>query len=312
MKRALVTGAAGFIGSNLCLELVRGGWDAVGLDDFSSGHFKNLADFRGDVIAADVGDVACWDRRVGSVDAVFHQAAITDTTVTDSMRMMRVNVEAFRSLLDWCARAKVKSVVYATSAGVYGDGAVPMRENAAPKPLNIYAFSKMIMEKVAADFTAAHPKMKIVGLRYFNVFGPREGFKAKAASMIWQLYLQMKEGRRPRIFEFGEQYRDFIYVKDVVSANLIAAGAKSGVYNACTGRKTTFNEIIKNLNGVLNPEGIPSRALEPEYFKNPYSFYQNETLGDPASAKKIGFEAKFSIASAIREYLGSGRAPAGG
>ncbi len=306
--RVLVTGAAGFIGSNVCKELSRRGRTVVGLDDFSVGHFKNLAGFQGDVVAADVGDAAYWGPRVGPVEAIFHQAAITDTTVMDQLKMMRVNVEAFRSLLDWAARNKVRSVVYASSAGVYGDSPVPMRESAAPKPLNIYAFSKATMESVAADFLRRNPrlKMNVVGLRYFNVFGPGESFKAKAASMIWQLYLQMKAGKRPRVFEFGDQYRDFIYVKDVVAANALAEKAKSGAYNVCTGRKTTFNQIIAALNGVLGTD------FAPEYFKNPYSFYQNETLGDPAATKKaLGFSAQFTAEAAIRDYLQGPAVPVG-
>jgi len=298
--RALVTGGAGFVGSNLCWELAARGWDVAALDDMSAGSFKNLSGFPGDVIAADVGDVSYWAPRVGKIDAVFHQAAITDTTVTDQKLMMSVNVEAFRNLLAWAAKAKVKKVVYASSAGTYGDLPVPQREDATPKPLNVYAFSKAIMENVAA----AAKGVKCVGLRYFNVFGPREAHKDKAASMIWQLSLQMRAGRRPRVFEFGEQYRDFIYVKDVVDANLKALEkAAPGVYNVCTGRKTDFNGIIAALNQSLGT------SLAPEYFKNPYSFYQNETLGDPAKARKaFGFAAQWTAERAISDYIGTAAA----
>jgi ADP-L-glycero-D-manno-heptose 6-epimerase len=299
--RALVTGAAGFIGSNLALSLAEAGSEVVGLDDFTSGDFRNLDGFRGDFVAADLRDVEAWAGRVGTVDAVFHEAAITDTTVTDQKLMMEVNVEAFRLLLGWAAERGVKTVVYASSAGIYGDGSVPMRETAAPRPLNIYAFSKRVMEKVAEDSARAHPKMRVVGLRYFNVFGPRELYKKAAASMIWQLALQMRAGKRPRIFTDGEQYRDHIYVRDVVQANILAAQkAPSGVYNVCTGAKTTFNEVIRFLNPVLGTD------FKPEYFKNPYSFYQNETLGDPALARKaFGYKAAFSAEKGIRDYFGS-------
>jgi ADP-L-glycero-D-manno-heptose 6-epimerase len=299
----LVTGGAGFVGSNLSWELSARGWDVVVLDDMSVGTFKNLQGFSGDVIAADAGDVAYWAPRVGKVDAVFHQAAITDTTVTDQRRMMRVNVEAFRDLLGWAAKAKVKKVVYASSAGTYGDLPVPHREDASPMPLNVYAFSKMVMETVAAKAKG----VRTVGLRYFNVFGPREAHKDKAASMIWQLSLQMKAGRRPRVFEFGEQYRDHIYVKDVVDANIKAfEKAAPGVYNCCTGRKTDFNAVIAALNAALGT------GLAPEYFKNPYSFYQNETLGDPAKARKaFGFAAQWTAERGISDYIGRAKAAVG-
>ncbi len=299
--RALVTGAAGFVGSNLTLELERQGHEVTGLDDFTASNFENLQGFRGDFVAADLAEGSAWADRVKAADVVFHQAAITDTTVMDQKRMMRANVEAFRTLLRWAAERGVKTVVYASSAGIYGDGPVPMRESAAPKPLNVYAFSKRVMESVAQDFVSEHPKLRVVGLRYFNVYGPRERFKGAAASMIWQLALQMRAGKRPRVFEFGEQYRDHIYVKDVVEANLLAAAkAASGAYNVCTGRKATFNEVIAALNAVLKTR------LKPEYFKNPYSFYQNETLGDPSRAQKaFGFKAKFAVAEGIQDYLGS-------
>ncbi|MDE2238035.1 MAG: NAD-dependent epimerase/dehydratase family protein, partial [Elusimicrobia bacterium] len=301
--RALVTGAAGFIGSNLALELRRLGHEVVALDDFSHGAFENLRGFDGDVVTADLRRPEDWRERVGRVDAVFHQAAITDTTVTNQALMMSVNVEAFRSLLQWSAKAGVRRLVYASSAGVYGDLPVPQRETNAPRPLNVYAFSKMVMEAAARDFARRHKRMSVVGLRYFNVFGPGESHKDKAASMIWQLCLQMRAGRRPRIFEFGEQFRDFIYVADVVRANIAAArkGA-AGVYNVCTGKKTTFNQIIAELNAALQTD------LQPEYFKNPYSFYQNETLGDPgAERRRLGFSAGYDVAAAVREYLGCAR-----
>jgi ADP-L-glycero-D-manno-heptose 6-epimerase len=301
--KALVTGAAGLVGSNLCLELQNRGWDVVGLDSFLTGSFEHLRGFKGDFVSSDLRDVSDWQAKIGKVDAVFHQAAITDTTVMDQKLMMRVNVEAFRDLLGWAAKAKVKKVVYASSAATYGDLPVPHREDAAPKPLNVYGFSKAVMETVAAQAKG----VKTVGLRYFNVFGPRETHKQKYASMIWQLSLQMKAGRRPRVFEFGEQYRDHIYVKDVVEANLKAyEKAPSGVYNCCTGRRTDFNAVIAALNASLGT------GLAAEYIKNPYAFYQNETLGDPAKARKaFGFAAQWTVERGISDYIGGLKTPVG-
>lgn len=309
MKRALVTGGAGFVGSNLALELERRGVSVVVLDDFSSGHFENLKGFKGDVVAGDISRPAEWMGRLGAVDCVFHQAAITDTTVTDQKRMMEVNVEGFRNILTFALEAGVRRVVYASSAGTYGSGPVPMRESQEPAPMNVYGFSKMVMERVADAFVKEEPSLKVVGLRYFNVFGPRELHKGKAASMIWQLHGQMKAGRRPRIFRAGEQYRDHIYVKDVVAANLKAAeAAQSGVYNVCTGKGTTFNEVVAALNAAM---GL---SLEPEYFENPYSFYQNETQGDPsAAAAGLGFKSSWAFRDGVADYLGgkAAKVPAG-
>lgn len=300
MRRVLVTGGAGFIGSNLALELQNRGVQVVVLDDFAVGHYENLKSFKGDVIAGDIAKPEQWAGRVGAVDAIFHQAANTDTTVTDQNAMLQVNVEGFRNVLSFALETGVSRVVYASSAGVYGAGKVPMRESDPREPMNVYGFSKKVMENVSSSFLGEEQAIKLVGLRYFNVYGPGESHKGKAASMIWQLYGQMKAGKRPRIFKYGEQYRDFIYVKDVVTANLKAAEAKvSGVYNVCTGKHATFNRIVEVLNEVLGT------ALEPDYFDNPYSFFQNETEGDPKAAKKgIGFEAAYSIEDGIKDYFG--------
>ena len=299
MKRVLVTGGAGFIGANLALELERRGAEVVILDDFSSGSFENLRGYEGDVVAGDVSRPEGWAERIGPVDTVFHQAAITDTTVTDQRRMMEVNVEGFRNILDMAVKRGVERVVYASSAGVYGCGPCPMREDQLAEPMNVYGFSKKVMESVAWTYQRKVSSLKAVGLRYFNVYGPREAAKGKVASMIWQLYVQMRAGRRPRIFRHGEQFRDFVYVKDVVEANLRAAEAQSsGVYNVCTGKPATFNRVIEVLNGVLQTRH------KPDYFDNPYGFYQNQTQGDPSAARTgLKFESRFSIEEGIRDYF---------
>ncbi len=300
MRRVLVTGGAGFIGSNLALALEAKGVCVVILDDFSSGRFENLAGFKGDLVCADAAKPAEWVGRIGAVDAIFHQAAVTDTTVMDQRRMMEVNVEGFRNILSFALESGVRRVVYASSAGTYGAGSIPMRETQAPEPMNVYGFSKMVMERAAGPFLREDPALRVVGLRYFNVFGPGESYKGKAASMIWQLHQQMKAGKRPRIFTAGEQFRDHIYVRDVVSANLKAAEADlSGVYNVCTGRRFTFNQVVAALNQVLGT------SLKPDYFENPYPFYQNETQGDPAAARAgLGFAAVWTAEDGIADYLG--------
>src|SRR4029078_5142882 len=172
---------------------------------------------------------------------IFHQASITGvidadgSACGDAHRMMRNNVETFRALLDWAVETKAR-VIWASSCSVYGRGAVPMKESQPPDPLNTYAFSKLCMERLAARYAdkLAHP---IVGLRYSNVYGPGEAHKGKLASMIHQLAMQMRAGKRPRIFTAGEQKRDFVYIDDVVDANLAAMKSKvSGVFNSGAGR----------------------------------------------------------------------------
>ncbi len=299
MKKYLVTGGAGFIGSNVAfaLEGERKAKVTV-LDDFSSGNYKNLVGFGGEVVAGDIAS-RDWFDRVGKVDAVLHQAAVVDTTETDQRRMMAVNVDAFRNVLEYALKYGVKRVVYASSAAVYGNSKCPMHEDQRPTPENVYGFSKAIMDNVAREFAAEHKGMTIVGLRYFNVYGPREYYKGKMASMVFQLYNLMKAGKRPRIFKFGEQLRDFVYVKDIVRGNLNALDAeRSCVCNLATGKPGNFNEVIEALNKALKTN------LAPEYIDNPYPFYQNKTQADMRNAKAlINYRPEWSLADGVADYV---------
>lgn len=293
--KAIVTGGAGFIGSNLALTLEQKGAKVVIIDDFSSGNFENLKSFQGDLITQDINDVM-WEK-LGSCDVIFHQAALTDTTISDQKKMMFNNVEGFRKILEFAVRKQVK-LVYASSAAVYGNEPAPQRESGPLNPLNIYGYSKLIGDQLAQRM-AKKSKSTIVGLRYFNVFGIGETHKRNYASMIYQLAQQMRSGRRPRIFHDGEQSRDHIYVKDVVAANLKSAEAKkSGIVNVGTEKATTFNRLIEIINDVLGTR------LAPDYFDNPYSFYQNRTQADISGLKKLtGFEPQYSVEKGIKEYL---------
>lgn len=299
MKKYLVTGGAGFIGSNIAFALEKERRArVVVLDNFSSGNYRNLLGFGGDVIADDILS-RDWFARAGKTDAILHQAAVVDTTETDQRRMMAVNVDGFCNVLDYALEYGVKRVVYASSAAVYGNSPCPMHEGQTPTPENVYGFSKAIMDNVAREFAAAHKDMTIVGLRYFNVYGPREYYKGKMASMVFQLYNQLKAGKRPRIFKFGEQMRDFVYVKDLVRGNLNALDAeKSCVCNLATGKPGNFNEVIEAINKALGLN------LAPEYFDNPYGFYQNKTQADLRQAKALlNYRPEWSLADGIADYM---------
>jgi ADP-L-glycero-D-manno-heptose 6-epimerase len=302
MQKILVTGGAGFIGSNLALRLqeLHPGARIVVVDDFRSGDFKNLQGFRGDCVAADVSRLD-WRAQFGdeSFDAIFHEASITDTTVHDQFLQVHDNVEGFRRLLEFAAPRQTP-VVYASSAATYGiGGAGAMREDQPAAPANIYAFSKVQLDNLSRRYARQHPAWKIVGVRYFNVYGPREAHKKAAASMIYQLYLQMKAGKRPRVFKFGEHKRDFVYVKDVVRLTIQGLQApRSGIYNCGSGSPFSFNEIIAELNRSLGTN------LEPEYFDNPYSFYQPHTEADlTASRNDLKYSPEYPPAAGIAEYV---------
>jgi ADP-L-glycero-D-manno-heptose 6-epimerase len=273
----------------------------VALDDFSSASFVTLKDFRGNVITCDLSDPRLTSLQSrGPFEVIFHEASITDTTVHDQSKMMRNNVEAFRNLLDY-AHAAGSRVIWASSCSIYGQGPVPMKESQKPDPLNVYAFSKMIMENLATEY-APRLKQPIVGLRYSNVYGPGETHKGKFASMIHQLAKQMRAGHRPRIFYQGQQRRDFVYIDDVVQINLRAmASKKSGVFNAGYGEAFSFNQVVEQLNRVLKTH------LPPDYFENPYSFTQDWTQTDlTESSSVLGYEPQYDLERGVEAYFQSG------
>ncbi|OGD87059.1 ADP-glyceromanno-heptose 6-epimerase [Candidatus Curtissbacteria bacterium RBG_13_35_7] len=293
MDNILITGGAGFIGSNLSLKLEDSDHKVTVIDNLSSGNFKNLKGFKGTFIKKDILDKSLPDKKF---DIIFHLAAITDTTYNNDKEMLRQNTEGFKNILTLALKNNSK-LIYASSASVYGNGKAPMAETQKPIPLNAYARSKLEIDNLASKF---FNKMHIVGLRYFNVFGPGEKYKGKSASMILQLTNKMLSGQNPRLFRFGQQKRDFIYIKDVIQATLNAINAKmSGVYNVGTGTATSFNEIVKILNTCLNTD------YQPLYFMNKkIDSYQKNTKADTLNSKRnLDFQANYKLPDAIKIYV---------
>jgi ADP-L-glycero-D-manno-heptose 6-epimerase len=293
----VVTGGAGFIGSNLTLELQQKYPNSkiTVIDDFSTGHFKNLYGFKGEVIAVDLREFD-WDS-LDKPTAIFHQGANAITTVTDQKLMMDTNVNAFKRLLQYIVKNKIK-LIYASSAATYGLTAPPNTVGSGELPANIYGYSKLICDNIVQQTLKENPKAHIVGLRYFNVYGPRESYKmsVKMSSMVWQLYLQMKEGNNPKIFKHGEQKRDFVYIKDILRANIISLTTPSGIYNVATGKPEDFNKIVTELNKNLKTN------LEPEYIHNPYKFFQEFTQADTKNFLPE-YKSEYTFETGIKEYI---------
>ncbi|MEO0454853.1 MAG: ADP-glyceromanno-heptose 6-epimerase [Verrucomicrobiota bacterium] len=304
MKQILVTGGSGFIGSNLTLELQDQFPDAkmVVIDDFRSADFKNLEGFRGEVIAADMSLMNLGDR-LGAAewDAVFHLASITDTRELNTRLQVHDNVEAFHRLLSYL-QAYQCPLVYASSAATYGIRGGVNKETDLPQPANAYAFSKAIMDNLARQQMKETPDWKIVGLKYFNVYGPREAHKGVPASMIFHLAHQMNDQKRPRIFKMGEQQRDFVYVKDIVRYTIGALNAsESAILNAGSGQPRSFNDLVQVLNQVLGTD------YEPEYIENPFPFYQPHTEADMSETKRVlNLEPQYSLEEGVKDYYDSG------
>jgi len=296
--RVLVTGGAGFIGSNVIKVLIDKGHKVYCLDDFSHANFKNIYKLPCEVITADIRDDNVF-KKLPRIDAVIHEAALTDTTIDDDNKMMTVNLGGFKNVLEFCLRKRI-ILVYASSAGVYGDGPSPMKETQEPRPLNIYSYSKLMCDELAQKYFNKKNISPIVGLRYFNVYGPGEYHKGVSASMVYHLYNQMRDNKNPRVFKFGEQKRDFIYVKDIALATVKALEVrKCTLMNVGTSKARSFNDIISIINKVLG------KNLPAEYFDNPYTLaYQNHTEADITNIKNnLGFEPRYSLEEGIEDYI---------
>ena len=311
-KKILITGGAGFIGSNLAFYFQENypTCKVVVFDIFRSeatfsngnlksfGHFKNLLGFRGEVISGDINDALALEQLSSyQFDIIFHEAAISDTTVLDQNIMVKTNVNAFKNILELAKKSNA-TVVYASSAATYGDAPSPQRVG-SEQPQNVYGFSKLSMDNLATEFCLQNPKMSVIGLRYFNVYGPREYFKNTTASMVLQLGLQILSGKTPRLFYGSDKIvRDFIYIEDVIQANIKASvSGKSGVYNVGTAIPRSFQDIADILQKELGTE------LGTEYFQNPYSAYQMHTEADiTLTCKELGYEPRFSLEEGIKAY----------
>jgi len=297
----VITGGAGFIGSNLTLALQEKFPDArlSVIDDFRSGSFKNLAGYRGDFVAQNLAALD-WREKFGDerFDAIFHLASITDTTNHDQFEQVHDNVESFRRILNF-ARATKTRIIYASSASIYGAVTDASVESNGAAPANVYSFSKVIMDNIAVREANESPDWIIIGLRYFNVYGPREAHKGVPASMIYHLSKQMKAGQRPRIFKHGEQKRDFVYVKDAVEGTILALEvSESGIYNLGCGQARSFNELVNILNKCLGTN------FQPDYFDNPHAHYQNFTEADLKKVRNaLGYEPQFSLERGVADYM---------
>ncbi len=312
-KSILITGGAGFIGSNLAhwfeknhpeakvvvFDLFRTGetFDNGNLKSF--GHYKNLKGFRGEIIAGDITKREDLERLEDfSFDYIFHEAAISDTTVYDQKIMIDTNLNAFKDLLQMAKRMDA-AMIYASSGATYGNAPAPQtvgRED----PANIYGFSKLAMDNLAYEWMRKSDR-PIVGLRYFNVYGPREFFKNKTASMVLQFGHQILAGKNPKLFEGSDKIlRDFIYIDDVIQANIKACNPKkSGVYNVGTGKARSFQDIVDILQKELGTN------LECEYIPNPYiGQYQFFTQADIEPTREfLGYEPEVTLEEGIRRYI---------
>ena len=324
MNYYIVTGAAGFIGSRLVRGLNRRGvTEIIAVDNLAHGDkFKNLVDCE----IADYIDQAALPARLealeGSVEALFHQGACSDTLERDGRYMMDNNYEYSRRLLDWCQEEEIP-LIYASSAAVYGAGPKYAEERACERPLNIYGYSKFLFDQVVRQ-RLAQRRAQIVGLRYFNVYGPNEWHKGRMASVALHAYQQLHAEGKVKLFagsdgyRDGEQRRDFIYVDDAVALNLwfLERRGVSGIYNCGTGRAQTFNRLaVAVINAVHGTQStlhdVVAKGLI-DYIPFPPALvgkYQSFTEADVAKLRAAGYPGEFKtveqgVAAYVKELQG--------
>ena len=271
MARYLVTGGAGFIGSNIIEELVKRKAHVIVLDSLITGNLENIKPFRGkiDFIKGDIRDKRVLKRALKGVDYVIHQAALRSVpkSVNDPFSTNDINISGTLNLLMESKKAGVKRMIYASSSSVYGDvNKFPQKETDLPKPISPYGVSKLAAENYCVTFARTFG-LETVSLRYFNVFGPRQNPESKYSAVVPIFISNMSKGKSPVVEWDGKQSRDFIYVGDVVAANLNAClikGISGEVFNVACGSAISVMDIIDSVNKILmtniKPVFAPKRS----------------------------------------------------
>ena len=308
-SRVLVTGGAGFIGSHLVDRLLKEGFEVTVIDNLTSGNVENIAHHQGRkefcFTKGDIRDVSLVDEMVKDADVVFHEAAFVSAalSVENPLITNEINVTGTLNLLKASADLNVKRFVYASSAAVYGEASPPQKkETMAPQPTSPYAVSKLAAENYVQVFHQLYG-IETVSLRYFNVYGPRQSFDLRSAygGVITLFINRLLENMPPIIYGDGEQTRDFVYVHDVVDANMLAlntARATGEVFNIGTGRQTTINQVAETLQNIMNR-------------KNLKSIYSDPRPGDPRQgyanidkAKRVlGYEPRYALQEGLSELV---------
>src|SRR5271156_6610634 len=264
MALYLITGIGGFIGSSLAQELLRRGEQVRGIDNFSTGKRENLAPILGqiDFRQVDILDLEAVKEACAGIDYVLHQAAIPSVpkSILDPLGSNRVNIDGTVNLLVAARDAKVKRVVYAASSSAYGDTpTLPKLEAMTPNPISPYAVAKLASELYMISFFRCYG-LETVCLRYFNIFGPRQDPSSPYSGVLAKFSQQMLRGEQPTIFGDGETSRDFTYIDNAVSANLLACSAPAEncagrVFNCATGQRVTLNETFHALKALTGYKG---------------------------------------------------------
>lgn len=303
VKCVVVTGGAGFIGSNLARALAKDNTVIV-IDNLSTGNFKNIQDLVGTnkikFIKGSVTDLDILQKTFRDVDYVFHQAAIASVpkSIEDPVKSNDVNVNGTLNVLVAARDNNVKKVVFASSCSVYGDTpTLPKHEDMIPRPISPYSVNKLIGEYYCSVFTKVYD-LKTAALRYFNVYGPRQDPKGDYAAVIPRFINMFLKNKPPVIYGDGEQTRDFIYVNDVVNANIIAAESKeTGIFNIAGGKQVSINELAKHI------MQITGKNLQPVYKKSRLGDIIHSSADISKAKEKLKYKPKFALQKGLEETI---------
>jgi len=287
----IVTGGTGFIGSNIVKYLYDNTTANITVFDRTLKTNNMINSDRITYIKNVLEDNEMYEKLEKlNFNTFFHCGAITDTTYNDEKHITEVNVNSFKKIIDICKK-KNSSLIYSSSASIYGNTKNICDITDKPNPESLYAMSKLQMEQLAIN---EYTNMKIIGLRYFNVYGNGETNKNKMSSMIYKLLSGYN-----KLFKYGEQKRDFVYIKDVVQANINAAlYLQNGIYNVGNGKPESFNEIVENIKKIKKID------INIEYIDNPYNFYQEYTHANiEKTINKIHYKPKYNLYDGINDML---------
>ncbi|HET9571895.1 MAG TPA: SDR family oxidoreductase [Bacteroidales bacterium] len=307
----LVTGGAGFIGSNLCEELLNEGYNVICLDNFSTGHRENLVTFLSNpkfkLIEGDIRNVEDCQKALVGVETVFHEAALGSVprSINDPITTNDVNITGFLNMLVSARDAKVKRFIYAASSSTYGDSAVmPKVEDVIGKPLSPYAVTKYVNELYADVFSKAYG-IECIGLRYFNVFGRRQDPNGAYAAVIPLFVKKLIAHESPLINGDGEYSRDFTYIDNVIQMNLCAlktqeSTALNTIYNTAFGEKNTLNQLVEYLKKYLSEFDADIAKVEILYGPNRLGDIPHSLASISKAKTLLGYNPKYSLEDGLK------------
>lgn len=314
MEKVLVTGGAGFIGSNLCEHLLNHGYSVVCLDNFATGHIENLLPliehfpqtFK--LIVGDIRNLEDCRKAVEGVDFVMHEAALGSVprSIKDPITTNEVNIGGFLNMLVAARDAKVKRFVFAASSSTYGDSkSLPKVEDVIGRPLSPYAVTKYV-DELYADVFARTYGIEFIGLRYFNVFGRRQDPNGAYAAVIPLFVKKFMNHESPNINGDGEYSRDFTYIDNVVQMNMLAITTKNPeavnqIYNTAFGERTTLNQLVTYLRENLSAFDAEIAKVEPTHGPNRVGDIPHSLACIDKAKKLLGYAPKYSMQEGLKE-----------